>query len=143
LVVSGILTRSEAVAVLECHPKQTPDHQFLSFTKVTFGGQFASVSLCFYKETLEYVALNAIPPGWERHHNPPEIGEIEAEIAFIRMELRRQLGHSFQSGHVAFEWGDIWVGEDCKTGFPSTALRYKVPKQSLRERLQNHLLRKT
>ena len=121
LVITAELTRSEALRELKAHPKQTKDYEFLYAEDITLGGQPARVSLCFFKERLEFVSLSATPPGWEQSDQ----AAIDAEISFMQTELGYQLGCSLRSGRALFPWGEAWANADYKSGYPSAGVRYK------------------
>lgn len=99
-------------------------YAWLDLTGFAFGGQPANLSLCFAHGRLEQLSWGIRPPGDHGDGGWPSADAIDAEIAFVRTELARQLGVASVGEQLAFGWGIVWSLYDRKSGLPAHGLRY-------------------
>lgn len=91
---------------------------------LSFGGESCSLGLCFFEERLAMATWGVKLPGASRDDWPtPE--ECEAEVAFVRGELGRQLGRGFAGGEENFGWGWAYSMYDPKSGGATSGVRYR------------------
>lgn len=94
----------------------------------SFGGRPCWLNLCFLRRLfgsqLESAQIsvdfraNPAPGQWASRE------EMEAEVAFMRAELRRQLGRRF-AGDERFGWGGVWCNYDPRSDTASSGVRYR------------------
>jgi hypothetical protein len=94
----------------------------------SFGGTRCWLDLCFLRglfgsrlESAHFsVHLGELPaaPQW------PSREEMDAEIVFMRTELQRQLGRSFDKDEE-FPWGGAWCSYDPRSDTARSGVRYK------------------
>ena len=105
-------------------------YSWLYLQGLSFGGKPCWLDLCFLRfffgsrlDAASFsVHLGAMPiePHW------PSREEMDAELAFMRVELRRQLGEdrSFE-GDEKFPWGGAWCSYDPRSDTASGGVRYR------------------
>ena len=99
-------------------------YAWLDLNGFAFGGLPANLSLCFAFGRLEQASWGVRLPGQESGGGWPSAEAIDAEIAFVRAELERQLGLASIGDQMAFDWGVVWSLYDPKGGLPAHGLRY-------------------
>lgn len=122
-------SRSEVEPQIASLVKGSRDHgngyEWLYLGGLTFGGQPASVDLCFHDGRLEraswYVQLADAPMegGW------PTREAIDKEVAFVRATLA-QFGLNIGGNREKFSWGEAWSSFDAKGFLASNGLRYRA-----------------
>ena len=90
---------------------------------LSFGGKACSLGLCFFEGRLTMASWGVILSDTPAGHWPTR-EEIEAEVAFVRAELGRQLGRSFAGGEERFAWGAAYSLYDPRSDSASSGLRY-------------------
>ena len=88
-----------------------------------FGGQPASLSLCFHGGRLEQISWNVMLPGAPLKDGWPTPEAIDAEIQFVRDVLARE-GLALDGGTRNCAWGSLWSDYDPRAGMASHGLRY-------------------
>jgi hypothetical protein len=123
LVIAADLPKATAAAGLSQFYHRNTDHkngyEWLMFRGVTFGGQPAGFSLCFYLSKLTEVSFGASLPNAKSEGGWPTREAIDEEVAFVHEELRCQLMRPFQSGPERFPWGVAWAEFDAKGFTPA------------------------
>ncbi|HYD12360.1 MAG TPA: hypothetical protein VEC11_05905 [Allosphingosinicella sp.] len=119
--------RAEAEAALAAFASGGRDfgngYAWLYFDGFEFGGESCSLGLCYFEGRLTMAMWGVLLPGASTGDWPsPE--ECEAEVAFVRAELRRQLDRSFAGGEERFPWGAAYSLYDPKGGSASSGVRY-------------------
>jgi hypothetical protein len=98
-------------------------YAWLDLEGLSFGGHPAWLSLCFHHGRLSEaswsVAMPGEPDGW------PSSEAIDAEIAFVRAELARQVGFTSSDGTMTCKWGEVWSQFDPRGGIAAHGLRYR------------------
>ncbi|MFV0624672.1 hypothetical protein ACBY01_11790 [Sphingomonas sp. ac-8] len=93
-------------------------YAWLDLGDLTFGGQPASLALCFHEDRLEQaswsVRLSGVKPDWLGR------AAIDAELAFVHATLGRDMGITVGPT----DWGEVWSCFDAKGGMASNGLRY-------------------
>lgn len=97
---------------------------WLDLGGLTFGDKPCGLSLCFYESRLAEASWNIRLPGEELEGGWPTRVSSEAEIAFVRDELTRQLGIGLHSGAVTLPWGEVWSLFDEKGYSAANGLRW-------------------
>ena len=95
---------------------------------LSFGGRPCWLNLCFrrglFGSRLESAHVSVdfradpAPGQWASRE------EMEAELVFLRAELRRQLGRSFE-GDEDFAWGGAWCNYDPRSDTAGSGVRYR------------------
>ena len=98
--------------------------EWFNYGPVEFEGQICHVSLCFHEGRLQQAAWSVTLPGAPMEGDWPTRAAIDAEVAFVRRALKKQLGKSLRSGEVAFAWGSVWSSFDPKGFIAANGLRY-------------------
>ncbi|MBM3927437.1 MAG: hypothetical protein FJ335_03115 [Sphingomonadales bacterium] len=94
--------------------------QWLYLARLTFGGQPASVGLCFRVERLERASWAVQLPDAPMEGGWPTREAIDSEVAFVRDALARE------GLNANFNWGEIWSSFDAKGFIASNGLRYRT-----------------
>ena len=97
-------------------------YEWLYLQDLSFGGQPASLALCFAHRRLEMANVSVSLPG--ARDGWPGAEEIEAEVAFVRETLRGMVGFNPAKANKAFAWGSVWSEYDPKGDLASSGLRY-------------------
>ena len=100
-------------------------YAWLYLRGVTFGGQPASMGLCFHDGRLEQVSWSVQLPNASMQGDWPSREAIEEEISFVRGVLAGE-GMDIQNGAIEFPWGEVWSGFDAKGFLASNGLRYRT-----------------
>lgn len=96
-------------------------YEWLNLRGLTFGGQPASLSICFHDDRFEQaswsVNLNDAPreAGW------PTRDAIDKELSFVREALARDM--DIHTGQMP--WGEVWSHFDAKGFMAANGLRYR------------------
>lgn len=103
-------------------------YSWLYTSGFSFGGRPCSLDLCF-QARLTGRRLESAHIGVDFRTDPSpgqwaSREEMEAEIAFMRAELRRQLGRSFE-GDEEFPWGGMWCNYDPRSDTAGSGVRYR------------------
>lgn len=103
-------------------------YSWLYTGQFSFGGRPCWLNLCFLRRLLGSqlesahisVDFRADPaPGlWASRE------EMDAEVAFMRAELNRQLGRVFATDET-FAWGGMWCNYDPRSDTAGSGVRYK------------------
>lgn len=88
--------------------------------EASFGGQPVHLLPYFSYGELTEVHFSVALPNAPMEEGWPTKAAIDAEIAFVRKELERQLGQSLSGGQAKFAWGGVWSLFDSK-GFQAVA----------------------
>ena len=94
--------------------------EWLYLGGLTFGGQSASVGLCFHGGRLEQASWGVQLPEASMEGGWPTRDAIDKEVAFVRDILAR--GELIRK----FGWGEVWSGYDAKSFIASNGLRYRT-----------------
>lgn len=104
--------------------KSSRDHgngfEWLYLTGLTFGGQPASVGLCFHLGRLEEASWSVQLPDAPMDGGWPTREAIDREVAFVRDALARA------GLNAKFDWGEVWSSFDSKGFIASNGLRYRT-----------------
>lgn len=84
---------------------------------LSFGGRPCWLNLCFRDDRLDMAT-------WSVELVTEDGGGMDAELAFMRAELGRQLGRPFKA-EERFAWGGIWCGYDPRSDTVSSGVRYR------------------
>jgi hypothetical protein len=98
-------------------------YHWLYLGGLSFGGWRCDVGLCFFEDRLAEASWSATPPERPTDAGWPSPEEIDRELAFVREELKRQLGRDASEASLA--WGEVWSVFDPKGGMAANGLRYK------------------
>ncbi len=82
-----------------------------------FGGKPCRLNLCFRDGGLDMAS-------WSVELGTGESGGIDAEVAFMRAALGRQLGRTFRA-EEHFDWGWAWCSYDPRSDIVSGGVRYR------------------
>ena len=103
-------------------------YRWLYLQGLSFGGRPCWLDLCFQARLtgrrLESAHLSVdfradpAPGQWASRE------EMEAELVFMRAELYRQLGRTFDSDEE-FPWGGAWCNYDPRSDTASSGVRYR------------------
>ena len=96
-------------------------YEWLALQKLSFGGQPAGLSLCFYNGQLQQATWSIQLPGARVEDNWPTQEAIEAEVTFVKKTLSEEMG--LFVGQQA--WGEIWSVFDQKGFIASNGLKYQ------------------
>lgn len=99
----------------------TNGYVWLDLSDLTFGGQTAALSLCFYNDQFEQAAWSVKLPDAPTEGQWPTREAIDAEISFVSDVLVKRMG--IPLGKTP--WGEIWCGFDAKGFIASNGLRYQ------------------
>jgi hypothetical protein len=99
-------------------------YEWLSFHNVTFGGSPCGFALGFRDGQLTEIHFSVMLAGAEMQEGGPTRQAIEHELAFVRKELRSQLGVEISEGAAHFRWGSAWSMFDPKGFQASSGVRY-------------------
>lgn len=99
-------------------------YEWLSFHKASFGGQPCGFALGFHDGRLFELQFSVMLPNAEMKDGWPTRAAIEAELAFVRGELSRQLATVVGERSVRFSWGSVWSAFDPKGFQASSGLRH-------------------
>lgn len=99
-------------------------YEWLYLGGLTFGGQPASVSLCFRDGRLEEAHWNVQLPDAPTEGGWPTREGIDEEIAFVRGILAED-GLNIGDHPNKFSWGEAWSDFDEKGFLASNGLRYR------------------
>ena len=107
----------------------TQDHgngyEWLYLGGLTFGGQSATLSLCFHLGRLEQAGWSVNLPDAQTEGGWPTREAIDQEITFVRDTLLQD-GFAINDGRLEFGWGEMWCGFDAKGFLASSGLRYSA-----------------
>ena len=96
-------------------------YEWLYLHGLSFGGEPASMGLCFHHRRLDQMSWNVhfadAPDGW------PSGETINREIAFVR-EVLAQSGLVLSAGSGTFAWGEVWSVYDPRAALGRNGLRY-------------------
>lgn len=92
--------------------------EWLYLTGLTFGGQAASVGLCFHSGRLERVSWNVQLPDAPMESGWPTREAIDKEVAFVRDTL------AHNGLNAMLSWGEVWSNFDAKGFTANNGLRY-------------------
>lgn len=103
----------------------SPDHgngyDWVDLHNLTFGGQPAMLSLCFYDDLLKEARWSVQLPNASTEGGWPTRATIDAEIAFVRRALAEEMG----IGAGTLSWGEVWSSFDPKGFLAANGLRYR------------------
>ena len=100
---------------------------WLTLNRMTFGGEPCGAALCFFENRLKEAAWSVSLSTQKLEGGWPTKESSDAEIAFIRGELVRQLGRSLPTGLARFDWGEVWSIFDEKGYSARSGLRWRQP----------------
>lgn len=102
----------------------TRDHgngyEWLTMRGLTFGGQPATLALCFHEGCFEQASWSVELPG-EAEGGGPTRATIDDEVSFVRHVLVSEMG--IRPGDMP--WGKVWSQFDAKGFLASHGLRYR------------------
>lgn len=96
-------------------------YEWLNLRGLTFGGQPASLSICFHDGHFEQASWNVgladapMEAGW------PTRDAIDNELSFVREALARDM--AIHAGQMP--WGEVWSHFDAKGFMAVNGLRYR------------------
>jgi len=90
---------------------------------LTFGGESASLSMCFGPRGLQSISFGVSLPNPALEDGWPTKQETQREIAFVCRTLRAMWKRSF-NGAATFAWGSVWASYDVFSHSSSIGLRY-------------------
>ncbi|WP_129646275.1 hypothetical protein [Peristeroidobacter agariperforans] len=130
LVLAKGLRKDVAVAHLSQFHRSNTDHgygyEWLYFQGTSFGMQPCALGLCFHLDHLTAMQFGVSLPNAVLEDGWPTRETIDQEISFIRKQLAKQLGRTFESGQERFSWGVVWSLFDAKGVQASAGLRYEL-----------------
>ena len=100
-------------------------YEWLFLGGLTFGGQPASVDLCFHDGRLEQASWSVQLPDAPMEGGWPTREAIDKEVAFVRGTLA-QYGLNIGDNPKKFSWGEAWSSFDAKGFLASNGLRYRA-----------------
>lgn len=95
-------------------------YAWLSLRGLSFGGEPASLSLCFHEGMLEQVSWGVALPHAPMEEGWPTQQASESEVAFIRRVLERDM--DIRVGPMP--WGEVYSRFDPKSFMAVSGLRY-------------------
>jgi len=120
--------KSEAEPQIAHLVKWSQDHgngyEWLYLGWLTFGGQPASLGLCFHDGRLEQASWSVQLPDAPIEGGWPTREAIDREVAFVRKTLAQD-GLSIGNNPNTFHWGEAWSSFDGKGSIASNGLRYR------------------
>lgn len=130
LVITKGLVRDVAADKLSQFYVSNIDHkngyEWLRFNGVSYGGQPCGFSLCFLHGEMAIMNFGVSLPNMKLEDGWPTRETIDQEISFVRKEMAKQLGRTFQYGPERFSWGVAWSSFDAKGVCASAGLRYET-----------------
>ena len=90
---------------------------------LTFGGETASLSMCFGPDGLRSLSFGVGLPDPDLEDGWPTKKETQREITFVCRTLRDMWKRSF-NGAATFPWGSVWASYDVFSNSSSAGLRY-------------------
>ena len=102
-------------------------YEWLDLAEVTFGGQPASLGLCFHHGRLCSLGWNVALPGASKAPEGwPTRQSIDNEVAFVRSVLARDIGFDPKSTYpTEFEWGSVVSVYNDREGVARNAVLYR------------------
>jgi hypothetical protein len=100
-------------------------YEWVYLRGLTFGGQPASMGLCFHNGRLEQASWSVQLPNAPMQGDWPTREAIDDEIAFVRGILASD-GMDVRKGAMEFFWGEVWSDFDAKGFLASNGLRYRI-----------------
>jgi len=96
-------------------------YEWLDLHGLTFGGEEASLSLCFHDGRLSEASWSVQLAGAPIEGDWPTKKEIDSELAFVRTTLAKVMG--IKAGKMP--WGEVWCQFDARGDTASNGLRYR------------------
>lgn len=96
-------------------------YEWLTLGGLTFGGQPATLSLCFHDHRFEQASWSVQPPDAPMEGGWPTREAIDAELSFVRKVLTQDMG--LHVGKTA--WGEVWSRFDARGFLAGNGLRYR------------------
>lgn len=100
-------------------------HEWLYLGGLTFGGQQASLGLCFHDGRLEQASWSVQLPNAPMEGGWPTREAIDEEVTFVRTVLAQE-GLAVDRFPIKFRWGEMWSSFDEKAFIASNGLRYRA-----------------
>ena len=102
-------------------------YEWLYLGGVSFGGQPAGLALCFHNGRLAEAMWSLRYAEVAEEGAWPSRDASEAEIAFVREVLARDMGFDARRASMRFGWGEVWSDYDEKGAMAGNGLRYRRP----------------
>ena len=99
-------------------------YEWLYLGGLSFGGQPASLALCFREARLEQASWSVQIPDAPMQDGWPTREAIEEELTFVRSILAG-FGIKVGGGSKKLPWGEVWSSFDAKGFLASNGLRYR------------------
>lgn len=96
-------------------------YEWLTLGGLSFGGQPATLSLCFHNDRFEQASWSVQLPDAPMAGGWPTREAIDAELSFVRKVLTKDMG--LHVGKTA--WGEVWSHFDAKGFLAGNGLRYR------------------
>jgi hypothetical protein len=96
-------------------------YEWLNLRGLTFGGQPASLSICFHDDRFEQASWSVVLTDVPTEADWPTRDAIDSELSFVREALARDM--DIHTGQMP--WGEVWSHFDAKGFMAANGLRYR------------------